>query len=144
MSPSPSLGPPWTLQEPLQGSHPLTPATTRSFPSLVAVSVAPFELQPAPSTLQHKLLIPKPTLRPILTQVLQYSADALPFHPTSSSQKPLAPSPMMNTGSCPASPTASLSAPSFGARHAPAPTYPLQQDSSRDTNSTPGGPTGNA
>ncbi|KAJ3804087.1 hypothetical protein F5876DRAFT_83806 [Lentinula aff. lateritia] len=46
-------------------------ATTRSLPSSVAVPVAPFELQPAPSTLQHKLLIPKPTLRPILTQVLQ-------------------------------------------------------------------------
>ncbi|KAJ3803590.1 hypothetical protein F5876DRAFT_84950 [Lentinula aff. lateritia] len=57
--------------EPLQGSHLLTPTTTRSFPSSVAVSVAPFELQPAPSTLQHKPIIPKPTLRPILTQVLQ-------------------------------------------------------------------------
>ncbi|KAJ4499780.1 hypothetical protein C8R41DRAFT_915093 [Lentinula lateritia] len=55
----PIKGPPWTLQEPLQGSHLLTPATTRSFPSSVAVSVAPFELQPAPSTLQHKLIIPK-------------------------------------------------------------------------------------
>ncbi|KAJ3916495.1 hypothetical protein F5877DRAFT_69026 [Lentinula edodes] len=38
--------------EPLQGSHLSIPATTRSFPSSVAVSVAPFELQPAPSTLQ--------------------------------------------------------------------------------------------
>ncbi|KAJ4475377.1 hypothetical protein C8J55DRAFT_607122 [Lentinula edodes] len=45
-------GPPWTLQEPLQGSHLSIPATTRSFPSSVAVSVAPFELQPAPSMLQ--------------------------------------------------------------------------------------------
>ncbi|KAJ3870892.1 hypothetical protein F5051DRAFT_446968 [Lentinula edodes] len=45
-------GPPWTLQEPLQGSHLSIPATTRSFPSSVAVSIAPFELQPAPSTLQ--------------------------------------------------------------------------------------------
>ncbi|KAJ4467157.1 hypothetical protein C8J55DRAFT_565412 [Lentinula edodes] len=55
------LGPPWTLQEPLQGSHLSIPATTRSFPSSVAVSVAPFELQPAPSTLQRKLLIPNPS-----------------------------------------------------------------------------------
>ncbi|KAJ3911571.1 hypothetical protein F5877DRAFT_85791 [Lentinula edodes] len=53
--------------------------TTRSFPSSVAVSVAPFELQPAPSTLQHKLLIPKPTLRPILTQVLQKATPASPL-----------------------------------------------------------------
>ncbi|KAJ4483130.1 hypothetical protein C8R41DRAFT_921954 [Lentinula lateritia] len=52
-------GPPWTLQEPLQGSHLLALATTRSFPSSVAVSVAPFELRPAPSTLPHKLIIPK-------------------------------------------------------------------------------------
>ncbi|KAJ4486599.1 hypothetical protein C8J55DRAFT_487581 [Lentinula edodes] len=58
--------------EPLQGSHLSIPATTRSFLSSVAVPVAPFELQPAPSMLQHKLLIPKPTLRPILTQVLQF------------------------------------------------------------------------
>ncbi|KAJ3858046.1 hypothetical protein EV359DRAFT_88387 [Lentinula novae-zelandiae] len=34
------------------------------------IPVAPFELQLALSTLQHKSLIPKPTLRPILTQVL--------------------------------------------------------------------------
>ncbi|KAJ3911107.1 hypothetical protein F5877DRAFT_86466 [Lentinula edodes] len=40
--------------EPLKGHHPVVPATTRSFPSSVAVLVAPFELQPAPSTLQHK------------------------------------------------------------------------------------------
>ncbi|KAJ3871861.1 hypothetical protein F5051DRAFT_433499 [Lentinula edodes] len=38
--------------EPLQGSHISIPATTRSFLSSVAVPVAPFELQPAPSTLQ--------------------------------------------------------------------------------------------
>ncbi|KAJ3803557.1 hypothetical protein F5876DRAFT_85037 [Lentinula aff. lateritia] len=57
--------------EPLQGSHLSIPSTTRSFLSSVAVPVAPFELQPAPSTLQRKLLIPKPTPRPILTQVLQ-------------------------------------------------------------------------
>ncbi|KAJ3921728.1 hypothetical protein F5877DRAFT_75965 [Lentinula edodes] len=35
--------------------------------SSVAVPIAPFELQLAPSTLHHKSLIPKPTLRPILT-----------------------------------------------------------------------------
>ncbi|KAJ3872972.1 hypothetical protein F5051DRAFT_444694 [Lentinula edodes] len=54
-------------------SHLSVPTITRSFLSLVAVSVAPFELQPAPSMLQHKLLIPKSTLRPILTQVLHPS-----------------------------------------------------------------------
>ncbi|KAJ3914154.1 hypothetical protein F5877DRAFT_83071 [Lentinula edodes] len=70
---SQELGPPWTLQEPPQGSHLSIPATTRSFLSSVAVPVAPFELQPAPSMLQHKLVIPKPTLRPILTQVLHYT-----------------------------------------------------------------------
>ncbi|KAJ3897589.1 hypothetical protein F5879DRAFT_1006168 [Lentinula edodes] len=46
-SPSPSLEHP-------QGSSSRLPATTRSFPSSVAVPVAPFELQPAPSMLQHK------------------------------------------------------------------------------------------
>ncbi|KAJ3871507.1 hypothetical protein F5051DRAFT_446123 [Lentinula edodes] len=40
--------------EPLKGHHLVVPAPTRSFPSSVAVLVAPFELQPAPSTLQHK------------------------------------------------------------------------------------------
>ncbi|KAJ3870601.1 hypothetical protein F5051DRAFT_447438 [Lentinula edodes] len=55
---------------PPQGSHLSVPSITRSFLSSVAVPVAPFKLQPAPSTLQHKLHIPKPTLRPILTQVL--------------------------------------------------------------------------
>ncbi|KAJ3872192.1 hypothetical protein F5051DRAFT_445426 [Lentinula edodes] len=60
-------GPP---KNPLKGHHLFVPATTRSFLSSVAVPVAPLELQPAPSMLQHKLLIPKPTLRPILTQVL--------------------------------------------------------------------------
>ncbi|KAJ3887984.1 hypothetical protein GG344DRAFT_80207 [Lentinula edodes] len=44
-------GPP---RNPLKGHHLVVPATTRSFPSSVAVLVAPFELQPAPSTLQHK------------------------------------------------------------------------------------------
>ncbi|KAJ3858954.1 hypothetical protein EV359DRAFT_86980, partial [Lentinula novae-zelandiae] len=44
-------GPP---RNPLKGHHLVVPATTRSFPSSVAVPVAPFELQPAPSTLQHK------------------------------------------------------------------------------------------
>ncbi|KAH7874999.1 uncharacterized protein C8R40DRAFT_1171108 [Lentinula edodes] len=39
---------------PLKGHHLIVPATTRSFPSSVTVPVAPFELQPAPSTLQHK------------------------------------------------------------------------------------------
>ncbi|KAJ3884065.1 hypothetical protein GG344DRAFT_84632 [Lentinula edodes] len=43
------------LRNPLKGHHLVNPTTTRSFPSSVAVSVAPFELQPAPSTLQHKL-----------------------------------------------------------------------------------------
>ncbi|KAJ3884943.1 hypothetical protein GG344DRAFT_83317 [Lentinula edodes] len=41
-------------RNPLKGHHLVVPATTRSFPSLVAVPVAPFKLQPAPSTLQHK------------------------------------------------------------------------------------------
>ncbi|KAJ4466169.1 hypothetical protein C8J55DRAFT_565896 [Lentinula edodes] len=45
-------GPP---RNPLKGHHLVIPTTTRSFPSSVVVSVAPFELQPAPSTLQHKL-----------------------------------------------------------------------------------------
>ncbi|KAJ3884867.1 hypothetical protein GG344DRAFT_83403 [Lentinula edodes] len=44
-------GPP---RNPLKGHHLVVPATTRSFPSSVVVPVAPFELQPAPSTLQHK------------------------------------------------------------------------------------------
>ncbi|KAJ3804701.1 hypothetical protein F5876DRAFT_70418 [Lentinula aff. lateritia] len=57
--------------EPLQGSHLVTRTTTRSFLSSVAVPVAPFELQLAPSTLQRKTFIPNPPLRPILTQVLQ-------------------------------------------------------------------------
>ncbi|KAJ4491885.1 hypothetical protein C8R41DRAFT_920247 [Lentinula lateritia] len=39
-----------------QGSSSHLPATTRSFPSSVAVPVAPFEVQPAPSTLEHKSL----------------------------------------------------------------------------------------
>ncbi|KAJ3871233.1 hypothetical protein F5051DRAFT_446458 [Lentinula edodes] len=39
---------------PPQGSPLFAPATTRSFLSSVAAPVAPFELQPAPSTLQHK------------------------------------------------------------------------------------------
>ncbi|KAJ4496774.1 hypothetical protein C8R41DRAFT_918338 [Lentinula lateritia] len=47
------LGPP-------PGSHLSVLSTTRSFLSSVAVPVAPFELQPAPSTLQHKLFIPNP------------------------------------------------------------------------------------
>ncbi|KAJ3910980.1 hypothetical protein F5877DRAFT_86681, partial [Lentinula edodes] len=44
-------GPP---RNPLKGHHLVVPATTRSFPSSVAVLVAPYELQPAPSMLQHK------------------------------------------------------------------------------------------
>ncbi|KAJ3885311.1 hypothetical protein GG344DRAFT_82850 [Lentinula edodes] len=44
-------GPP---RNPLKGHHLVVPATTRSFPSSVAVPVAPFKLQPAPSMLQHK------------------------------------------------------------------------------------------
>ncbi|KAJ3849737.1 hypothetical protein EV368DRAFT_85238 [Lentinula lateritia] len=48
---------------------------TRSFLSSVTVPVAPFELQLALSTLQHKSLIPNPPLRPIPTQVLQVAAN---------------------------------------------------------------------
>ncbi|KAJ3858561.1 hypothetical protein EV359DRAFT_87546 [Lentinula novae-zelandiae] len=51
------LQPPTLEDEPLQGSHLSIPTTTRSFLSSVAVPVAPFELQPAPSTLLHKFLI---------------------------------------------------------------------------------------
>ncbi|KAJ3805982.1 hypothetical protein F5876DRAFT_81174 [Lentinula aff. lateritia] len=61
-------GPPRKL---FKGQPPSIRTTLRSFPSSVAVPVAPFELQLAPSMLHHKSLIPKPTLRPILTQVLQ-------------------------------------------------------------------------
>ncbi|KAJ3803552.1 hypothetical protein F5876DRAFT_85051 [Lentinula aff. lateritia] len=43
---------------PPQGSHLSVLSTTRSFPSSVAVPVAPFQLQPAPSTLQRKPPIP--------------------------------------------------------------------------------------
>ncbi|KAJ4500101.1 hypothetical protein C8R41DRAFT_914569 [Lentinula lateritia] len=57
-------------KEPPQGSPLSAPAITRSFLSSVAVPVAPFELQPAPSTLHVNFPIPNPTLRPILTQVL--------------------------------------------------------------------------
>ncbi|KAJ4467802.1 hypothetical protein C8R41DRAFT_925654 [Lentinula lateritia] len=42
---------------------PIRPATTRSFLSSVAVPVAPFELQLAPSTLQHKPFSTKPYLK---------------------------------------------------------------------------------
>ncbi|KAJ3884010.1 hypothetical protein GG344DRAFT_84731 [Lentinula edodes] len=52
-------GPP---RNPLKGHHLFAPATTRSFLSSVAVPVAPFELQPAPSTLQHKPSYTKPYL----------------------------------------------------------------------------------
>ncbi|KAJ3876017.1 hypothetical protein F5051DRAFT_430114 [Lentinula edodes] len=48
----------------------LPPPPLESFLSLVVVPIAPFELQLAPSTLQHKSLIPNLPLRPILTQVL--------------------------------------------------------------------------
>ncbi|KAJ3911015.1 hypothetical protein F5877DRAFT_86623 [Lentinula edodes] len=54
------LGPP---RNPLKGHHLFAPATTRSFLSLVAVPVAPFKLQPAPSTLQHKPSYTKPYLK---------------------------------------------------------------------------------
>ncbi|KAJ3870979.1 hypothetical protein F5051DRAFT_446836 [Lentinula edodes] len=47
-------------RNPLKGHHLFAPATTRSFLSSVAVPVAPFELQPAPSTLQHKPSYTKP------------------------------------------------------------------------------------
>ncbi|KAJ3870394.1 hypothetical protein F5051DRAFT_447802 [Lentinula edodes] len=50
-------------KEPPQGSPLFAPATTRSFLSSVAVPVAPFELQPAPSTLQHKPSYTKPYLK---------------------------------------------------------------------------------
>ncbi|KAJ3897608.1 hypothetical protein F5879DRAFT_1075672 [Lentinula edodes] len=50
-------GPPRNL---LKGHHLFAPATTRSFLSSVAVPVAPFELQPAPSMLQHKPSYTKP------------------------------------------------------------------------------------
>ncbi|KAJ3884902.1 hypothetical protein GG344DRAFT_83372 [Lentinula edodes] len=51
---TPYMRPSFHPREPLKGHHLVVPATTRSFPSSVAVLVAPFELQPAPSTLQHK------------------------------------------------------------------------------------------
>ncbi|KAJ3898348.1 hypothetical protein F5879DRAFT_994902 [Lentinula edodes] len=51
------------LTNPLKGHHLFAPATTRSFLSSVAVPVAPFELQPAPSTLQHKPSYTKPYLK---------------------------------------------------------------------------------
>ncbi|KAJ4498988.1 hypothetical protein C8R41DRAFT_916083 [Lentinula lateritia] len=60
MVPHPSLtslrlrDPPGPPRKPSKGHHLAVLATTRSFPSSVAVLVAPFELQPAPSTLQHK------------------------------------------------------------------------------------------
>ncbi|KAJ3911598.1 hypothetical protein F5877DRAFT_85760 [Lentinula edodes] len=53
-------GPP---RNPLKGHHLAVPATTRSFPSSVAVPVAPFEFQPAPSMLQHKPSYTKPYLK---------------------------------------------------------------------------------
>ncbi|KAJ3851368.1 hypothetical protein EV368DRAFT_83607 [Lentinula lateritia] len=53
-------GPP---RNPLKGHHLFVPATTRSFLSSVTVPVAPFELQPAPSTLQHKPSYTKPYLK---------------------------------------------------------------------------------
>ncbi|KAJ3803480.1 hypothetical protein F5876DRAFT_85252 [Lentinula aff. lateritia] len=53
-------GPLRTLQGPPPGSHLSVLSTTRSFLSSVAVPVVPFELQPAPSMLQHKLPIPNP------------------------------------------------------------------------------------
>ncbi|KAJ3884361.1 hypothetical protein GG344DRAFT_71406, partial [Lentinula edodes] len=53
-------GPP---RNPLKGYHLVVPATTRSFLSSVMVPVAPFEFQPAPSTLQHKPSYTKPYLK---------------------------------------------------------------------------------
>ncbi|KAJ4476255.1 hypothetical protein C8R41DRAFT_923368 [Lentinula lateritia] len=70
-----ALGTPLDLTGTSSRVHLPTLAITRSFPSSVAVSVAPFELQPAPSTLQRKLIIPTTHLRPILTQVLQEYPD---------------------------------------------------------------------
>ncbi|KAJ4501491.1 hypothetical protein C8R41DRAFT_913492 [Lentinula lateritia] len=46
--------PPGPPRKPSKGHHLAVLATTRSFPSSVTVLVAPFELQPAPSMLQHK------------------------------------------------------------------------------------------
>ncbi|KAJ3871163.1 hypothetical protein F5051DRAFT_446540 [Lentinula edodes] len=83
-------GPPGPPRNPLQGHHLIVPATTRSFPSLVAVLVAPFELQPAHSTLQHKLPHTKPYLKtyfdPGLT--VRYTTTRLPLCPFPS---PIAP-----------------------------------------------------
>ncbi|KAJ3912439.1 hypothetical protein F5877DRAFT_84808 [Lentinula edodes] len=53
-------GPP---RNPLKGHYLFVPATTRSFLSSVMAPVAPFELQPAPSTLQHKPSYTKPYLK---------------------------------------------------------------------------------
>ncbi|KAJ3911785.1 hypothetical protein F5877DRAFT_85550 [Lentinula edodes] len=53
-------GPP---RNPLKGHHLFAPATTTSFLSLVAVPVTPFELQPAPSMLQHEPSYTKPYLK---------------------------------------------------------------------------------
>ncbi|KAJ3805271.1 hypothetical protein F5876DRAFT_81959 [Lentinula aff. lateritia] len=58
-----SHGPPWTFWEPLQGSHLATQITTRSFLSSVVVPIASFELQLAPSMLQHKTSHTKPNLK---------------------------------------------------------------------------------
>ncbi|KAJ3886480.1 hypothetical protein GG344DRAFT_81677 [Lentinula edodes] len=53
----------YKVPNPLKGHHLFAPATTRSFLSLVAVPVAPFKLQPAPSTLQHKPSYTQPYLK---------------------------------------------------------------------------------
>ncbi|KAJ3871229.1 hypothetical protein F5051DRAFT_446464 [Lentinula edodes] len=78
---TPSRGPPGPPRNPLQGHHLVVPATTRSFPSSVAVLVAPFELQPAPSTLQHKLPHTKPYLK-------TYFDPGLTFYPPLSPPRP--------------------------------------------------------
>ncbi|KAJ4468356.1 hypothetical protein C8J55DRAFT_564851 [Lentinula edodes] len=65
------------FEEPHKGHHLVVPTTTRSFPSSVAVLVAPFELQPAPSTLQHKpshtKTYPKTHFDPGLTYIIPSS-----------------------------------------------------------------------
>ncbi|KAJ3925409.1 MAG: hypothetical protein NXY57DRAFT_967881 [Lentinula lateritia] len=70
---------------PLKGRHLFAPATTRSFLSSVAVPVAPFELQPAPSTLQHKPSYTKPYLKtyfdPGLTSPFPSASPYFPGHP---------------------------------------------------------------
>ncbi|KAJ3927349.1 MAG: hypothetical protein NXY57DRAFT_965567 [Lentinula lateritia] len=77
---------------PLKGHHLFAPATTRSFLSSVAVPVAPFELQPAPSTLQHKPSYTKPYLKtyfdPGLTRRFFSFDHPIPISSSSTSDHP--------------------------------------------------------